>query len=158
MNYQYIFTHPWQSLTVLLLLATCVLAWFILDTRRKWNRVFGARARTPTNTLGDALQRLIALEKRVEDIAPRIATVEAISTIAVQKIGFMRFNPFEHTGGDQSFAIALLDRSNNGIVLSSLYTREGVRVYAKEIRGGASKHQLSREEQKVLEQAMNGGE
>ncbi len=85
---------------------------------------------------------------------PRVDALERIGNIAVQKVGFMRFNPFEHTGSDQSFAVALLDRQDNGLVLSSLYTREGVRVYAKEVQRGSSKHPLSEEEQKVLRQAM----
>ena len=75
--------------------------------------------------------------------------------MSVQKVGFLRFNPFQDTGGDNSFALALLDRENNGVILSSFYTREGVRIYAKQIENGASRQALSDEEKKVLEEALN---
>ena len=65
----------------------------------------------------------------------------------------MRFNPFEDTGGDQSFALALLDRENNGIIISSLYGREGTRVYAKAVDHGTPKHAISEEEREALERA-----
>ena len=74
--------------------------------------------------------------------------------MSIHKIGFLRFNPFPDMGGDYSFAAALLDRDNNGIVLSSLTMREGARLYAKEINKGVSPSPLSAEEKKVLESAM----
>ena len=52
---------------------------------------------------------------------------------AFQRVGLVRFNPFEDTGGNQSFALALLDAEGNGWVLSSLHARTGTRVYAKPI-------------------------
>mgnify|MGYP001564345562 FL=1 len=48
----------------------------------------------------------------------------------LQKIGFNRYNPFTDTGGDQSFSAALLDENGNGIVISSLHSRENTRLYA----------------------------
>jgi len=65
----------------------------------------------------------------------------------------VRFNPFEDVGGDQSFAIALLDQHGNGLVLSSLHNRAETRVYAKPIQAGRSEYTLSAEEQQALAQA-----
>lgn len=130
------------------------IAWLVFNFYRRWTGVFGRNAKTPDDVLQNVLQRTIRAEERLDAIEPRLETLEDIGKIAVQKVGFLRFNPFAHTGGDQSFAVALLDRDGNGVVLSSLYTREGVRVYAKEIRSGASKHPLSDEERDVVRQAM----
>ena len=58
----------------------------------------------------------------------------------------MRYNPFEETGGNQSFALALLDAKGDGWVLSSLHARPGTRVYAKAIGGGSIGRGLSEEE------------
>lgn len=132
------------------------LAWFLFDIHRKWRRMFGTRSTSSADILAEVLQRLMRIETKLTTLEPRLSAIEAIGEVAVQKIGFLRFNPFEHTGGDQSFALALLDRANSGVIISSLYTREGVRVYAKEVRNGASKHSLSEEEQRVLEQALRG--
>ena len=84
----------------------------------------------------------------------KIELLEKISAISVQKVGFKRYNPFTETGGDQSFTLLLLDRSDNGIALSSLYTREGVRMYGKRIEGGKPLHPLSEEEKNVLDEIV----
>ena len=81
--------------------------------------------------------------------------LQKICDISITKVGVVRFNPFKDTGGDQSFAIALLDSNNNGLVLSSLYTREGTRVYTKPIENGNSVYNLSDEEKKAIEKAIS---
>lgn len=73
---------------------------------------------------------------------------------AVQKVGMIRFNPFGEVGGNQSFAVALLDNSDSGVIILSLYSRDGVRVYAKPIEAGKSQYQLSKEEAEALQLAM----
>lgn len=107
------------------------------------------------NPQTDLLNRIVRIETRLEEIEPRFKTVEEISKISIQKVGFLRFNPFQDTGGDNSFVIAMLDRKNNGVLFSSLYTRGGVRIYGKQIKNGQSKHQLSEEEKKVMEDTIN---
>ena len=70
---------------------------------------------------------------------------------SIHKVGLLRFNPFREIGGDQSFSLALLDDSDSGAIISSLYSREGVRIYAKSIQNGvSSKHQLTEEEKQAI--------
>jgi len=76
----------------------------------------------------------------------------------IQKVGIIRFNPFSEIGGDQSFSVALLDGNDDGIVLTSFYTREGNRVYGKPIKQGESQYALSKEEIKAIEMAKKYGE
>jgi hypothetical protein len=72
----------------------------------------------------------------------------------IQKIGFVRFNPFPQTGGDQSFCLSLLDETDTGFVLSSLHSRDLTRFYAKTIKNGkADGYQLSKEERKAIQNA-----
>ena len=74
---------------------------------------------------------------------------------SIHKVGIIRFNPFGDIGGDQSFSVALLDGKNTGIVISSLHTKEGTRVYSKPIvKGEADKYVLTEEEKKVVKIAM----
>lgn len=68
----------------------------------------------------------------------------------VQKAGLVRFNPFADAGGNMSFSLALLDGYNNGIVVSSLHSREGTRIYGKPIRSGESEYTLTGEEQEAI--------
>lgn len=71
----------------------------------------------------------------------------------LQKIGLIRFNPFADAGGNISFAIALLDAKDNGIVISSLHGREGTRIYGKTVIGGESEHRLTDEEKQAIMRA-----
>lgn len=73
----------------------------------------------------------------------------------LQKVGLVRFNAFSDIGGDQSFALALLDGKDRGIIISSLYGRNEARVYAKPVESGKSSYPLSEEEQKALMLAAN---
>jgi uncharacterized protein DUF4446 len=72
----------------------------------------------------------------------------------IQHIGLVRFNPFEDTGSDQSFALALLDARHSGLVVSSLHGRESTRVFAKAISDGRSTHPLSDEEAAAIRVAL----
>ncbi len=83
----------------------------------------------------------------------RIKNLEDISQKTFQKIGIVRFNPFSEVGGNQSFVIALLDNKNNGFVISSLFFKDGNRVYAKTINQGKSDHKLSSEEEEAVARA-----
>ena len=69
-------------------------------------------------------------------------------------MGLVRFNPFEDTGGNQSFALALLDAHGDGVVVSSLHARTLTRVYGKAVAGGKSEAALSDEESEALRQAL----
>lgn len=72
----------------------------------------------------------------------------------IQKIGLIRFNPFVGTGGNQSFCLALLDGEDNGLVISSLHSRDTTRIYAKPIKKGKpAGYQLSTEETQAIKNA-----
>ena len=73
----------------------------------------------------------------------------------IQKVGIVRFNPYNDMGGDQSFALAVLDGLRNGVVISSLCSRSGTRIYAKTVMNGDGlDHPLSQEEQEAINKAM----
>jgi hypothetical protein len=73
--------------------------------------------------------------------------------LATQKVGLVRFNPFDDGGGNFSFSLALLDAHQNGMVITSMHGRQQNRVYAKKISGGRSENQLTDEEQEAINQA-----
>ena len=72
---------------------------------------------------------------------------------SLQHVGVVRFNPYHDTGGDYSFAVALLDAGGNGVLLSGLYHRDRCRVYAKPVRAWASTYTLTDEEREAIDQA-----
>lgn len=74
----------------------------------------------------------------------------------IQYMGIVRYNTFEDVGGDLSYAIALMDEEKNGVVINSLYYREGCYTYGKPILNGESDYQLSAEEQQAITKALAG--
>lgn len=100
------------------------------------------------------LQRIDGLSERVDALNKLHHELEALTERTIQKVGVVRYNPFSDTGGDQSFAIALLDAFGNGVVVSSLHSRTDTRVFAKPVQSGRSKYQLSDEEQDAIKKAL----
>ncbi len=90
---------------------------------------------------------------RGEQLAAHAERIYATLAHTVQGVGLVRFRAFQDTGGDQSFALALLDGSGDGLVLSALYGRGATRVYAKPVQGWASPKTLSEEEERAIAQA-----
>ena len=73
----------------------------------------------------------------------------------IQKVGLIRYNPFDEMGGNLCFALALLDGNDNGVVLNGIHSRTGSFTYAKPIEMGVSTYMLSEEELKAVEVAKN---
>ena len=73
---------------------------------------------------------------------------------ALTRVAMVRYRAFEDMGGDLSYAVAMLDAHNNGVVLSSVFGREGSQAYAKPIENGGSSYKLTEEEQQALREAM----
>ena len=91
-------------------------------------------------------------------IGEEIEAIQADARKHLQKIGFLRFNPFSDTGGNQSFCLCLLDNNNDGIVITSLHSRDQTRIYTKSIEAGFSKAQeLSKEEKQAVLMATRSG-
>lgn len=103
------------------------------------------------------IDKVYAVARELDDLAARSAVMEAAGRRAIQRVGLVRFNPFEDTGGNQSFALALIDAGGDGVIVSSLHSRTGTRVYAKSIYSGRSDGALSDEEAEALRLALGGG-
>jgi hypothetical protein len=100
-------------------------------------------------------EEIKALDKEIQELFEISNKIHQLSLLSIHKVEILRFNPFKDLGGDQSFAIALINGRDSGLIISSLHTREGTRVYAKPItKGKSEKYTLTEEEEKVLKQAM----
>ena len=102
------------------------------------------------------LDKVYSVARELDELSARSAIVETAGRRAIQRIGLVRFNPFEDTGGNQSFALALTDATGTGFIVSSLHTRTGTRVYAKAVSAGRSDGALSAEETAALRLAIEG--
>ena len=101
------------------------------------------------------MYRVDKVERQNAEISNQVETIENNVTNCVQKIGMVRYNAFKDVGSDLSFALALLDENNNGVVLNGIYAREMSNIYAKPIQNGKSTYVVSEEESQAIEKAMN---
>jgi hypothetical protein len=131
-----------------------------------WRRVSSLSARLSGLTRGEGgrsleavleahLRRVGEVDASVRSLDQRTTALEAQGRKAVQRIGLVRFNPFEDTGSNQSFALAMLDEDGDGVIVSSLHTRNATRVYVRPVSGGVAEKALSDEEAEALDQATS---
>jgi hypothetical protein len=104
--------------------------------------------------LGQHLERVRRVVRDLDDVSTRTTALERDVRQSLGRVGLVRYNPFDDTGGNQSFALAIVDASGDGFVVSSLHARAGTRVYAKAISRGRSEAALSDEESEALRQAL----
>ncbi|MEP6693460.1 MAG: DUF4446 family protein [Chloroflexota bacterium] len=154
---------PTLSLVVVALVAAVVVlglwvAWLQRSEatlRRRLRRVLPEGESGGVDEILDRqLKRIESLSERVDALNKLHHELEQLTQRTIQKVAVIRYNPFSDTGGDQSFAIALLDSLGNGVVLSSLHSRTDTRVFAKPVQSGRSKFQLSDEEQDAIKKAL----
>lgn len=95
------------------------------------------------------------VEKQDAEITNFCKNLDEDISKCIQKIGIVRYSAFKDTGSDLSFAVALLDEKNNGVVFNGIYSREMSNIYAKPVENGNSRYTLSNEEVVAIEKAVN---
>lgn len=130
--------------------------WRYFQLQKKYGQFLeGASAKKVEDLIKEYSKNVHDAQNKIDEMAGFVAQMHSNSKFSISKQALIRFNPFGDTGGNQSFVLALLDNNNNGVVLSSVHARTGTRVYAKEIRDGLSKYNLSDEETIALQKALD---
>lgn len=145
------------SFLLLFLIWNIFLHWQLLKLKKRNAILFsGNKIQNLEELLLSQAKTLKNLDKDIQELYSISNQINSLSFRALHKVGIVRFNPFKDVGGNQSFSVALLNGKNNGLTLSSLFTREGARIYAKPIVEGISKkHPLTKEEEKAIRIAMS---
>ena len=149
------------GVVALFIAVVALAAWFLLlqrseaRLRGRLRRILNEAGTTGLDEILDTqAKRIDALAQRVDTLATLHQELESAARLALQRVGVIRYNPFQDSGGDQSFALALLDHAGTGIVISSLHGRAETRIFAKHIENGRSTHSLSEEEQQAIRAAL----
>lgn len=96
---------------------------------------------------------LAAAQTTVERVSGRLDELEALAASDVSCAGFVRYNAFEDTGSDLSYALALLNRAGDGVVINSIYSREATRTYGQSVKSFKPAGNASEEELRAIELA-----
>ncbi len=145
---------PWMALAALLI--AVVALGLELGLRRRFVRLALGRNGSIEESLGILSREVKELREFRAELEKYLKLAETRLRGAVSGVGLVRFNPFEGKGqgGNQSFALALLDEHHDGVVFSTLYSRDRVGVYGKNVANGASTYDLTPEEKEAIEQAI----
>lgn len=145
-----------NTLLLILIAGIAVAIAFGLHTEWRVGRFMRGKS---GKTLEEAVVRSAAdIEKFKEfrkELETYLESVERRLERSVRGVGTVRFNPFRGTGdgGNQSFASVFLDAEGNGVVFSTLHTRERMSIFAKPLKGGKSEYALTGEEREAITQA-----
>ena len=110
------------------------------------------------DALGEIIAHLESVSRRLTGAEQQVEWLTCNYTRTVQKVGLVRFDRDAQVHGNLSFALALLDASDSGVIVTSLYSLEGCRIFVRPLRGGQTDHELFPEEQLALARAQGVAE
>lgn len=147
---------------VFVLVEAVVIFWLVILTFLVWKQNKFLISLFPKSGSRDIRKKFEEIIEVIEgfkgefsDLRVQIEKIRNQGLQHIQRVELLRYNPYNDTGGDQSFTICLLDSFGTGMVITSLHARSGTRVFGKEIvLGKSSKYQLSQEEELVIKKAM----
>ena len=149
-----LFVFVFLAMICILLLLIIGFFWLFIKIRtlqKRQNTLFGDKqSESAENILLRHAEELNTLDMEIQELFEISNKLHQLGQKGLHRIGFVRFNPFKDVGSNQSFSLALLDGKNNGVVVSSLHTRDASRVYAKPIENSTSPTPLTDEEKKAL--------
>ncbi|MBU0612171.1 DUF4446 family protein [Patescibacteria group bacterium] len=127
--------------------------WMVKTEKRLKKFFIGKKANDLEDTIGVLENDIAKLKSAKEKAELEITEINKKLRKSIRGLETVRFNPFPDQGSNQSFAIGMLNEDGDGVVVSSLYSRERMSVFAKPIKNGKSEHELTEEEERVLKRA-----
>ncbi|HRH26997.1 MAG TPA: DUF4446 family protein [Parcubacteria group bacterium] len=135
-----------------------ILLGYIIKLDRKLKKfLIGKDAKTLEDSILSAKENIEKLNIFQKEVIGHFTNVEKRLNRSVQAIETLRFNPFKGTGdgGNQSFSTALINQNGDGVILSSLYSRDRISVFSKPVVKFQSTFELTPEEVEVLNNSKN---
>jgi hypothetical protein len=132
-------------------LALVIILFWMIRTERRLKRFFlGKKGKDLEDTIEVLQGKISELEAARAALQNSTKDLDARVKSSIRSVEAIRFNPFPDQGGNQSFAVSMLNEEESGILLSSLYSRERMSVFAKPVKNGESEYDLTAEEKEVL--------
>ena len=135
-----------------LIAAVILLVAMVANQRARLNRLFiGKHGDDLEQAIVNLIENQYTADGNIDKLNEHLKNVERRLQRSIQNAQTIRFNPFPDQGGNQSFVTCLLNEHGDGVVISSLYSREKVNIYAKPVKHFVSDHELSQEEAQSIE-------
>lgn len=129
-------------------------AFWMIRTEKRLKKFFaGKKAKDLEENILVLEENISKLKSAKEKTETELLEINKKLKKSIRGIETLRFNPFPDQGSNQSFAVGMLNEEGDGVVFSSLYSRERMSIFAKPVKNGKSEYELTREEQEVLKKA-----
>lgn len=117
--------------------------------------LFSKKKKEEPQNFEEIMDEFKKIREQFDKLSQEMETLKKENLNDLKKIGLVRFNPFSELGSNQSFSLAIMDGQGNGIVVTSLFTRNENRVYGKPVKKGLSEYSLTDEEKEAIAIAQN---
>ncbi|MCX6751648.1 MAG: DUF4446 family protein [Candidatus Nomurabacteria bacterium] len=125
-----------------------------IRTEKRLKRFFaGKKAKDLEESIITLEENISKLKSAKENIEKELVEVNKKLKKSIRGLETIRFNPFPDQGSNQSFAVGMVNEDGDGVVFSSLYSRERMSIFAKPVKNGKSEYELTTEEKEVLKKA-----
>ena len=139
---------------ILILVLASIYAFWMINTEKRLKRFFiGKKGKDLEYTLVMLTEDIEKLKKAKENTEKELSSINAKLRKSIRGLETIRFNPFPDQGSNQSFAIGMLNEDGDGVVISSLYSRDRMSIFAKPVKNRNSEYELSEEEKNALKKA-----
>lgn len=147
-------TNEMLIIAVLAVLVLVLIGWIIRLEMRMRRAFRGRQSATLEEVISSLVSTSAELQKQDAAIQKTLANMDTRIKKSIRSVETVRFNPFRDSGGNHSFATAFVSENGDGVVLSSLYARDRVNIFAKPIKGNTSEFELTEEEKVALGRAQ----
>ena len=143
-------------LVIILLVTVIYLMYSVSKMKSRYRQMMtGVEGANLERMLIGHINEMKGVAEESKQIKQENKRLDKILQTATTRIGIVRFSAFADMGSDLSYAVAMLDAHNNGVLFSSIFAREDSRSYVKPIEAGHSTYKLTREEAEALDKAMS---
>ena len=147
------------ALSALVVILLILLIFTLIRTNKVFKRydyfMRGKDAESLEDMIVEIHSKMYSLQDQEMENRDRAKLLQIGMNNSYQKTGIVKYNAFDGMGGQSSFALALLDQNNSGIILNAMHSRQSCYLYIKQVISGQAESSLGAEEKAELERAMN---
>lgn len=138
-----------------LVLLFSLLVFWIVRLEVKLSKLLFGKSKSLDESFGILEKKLSSLEEFKDNTELHLKHLDKKASHAISGVETIRFNPYKGVGvgGNQSFATALVNENGDGVVISTLYSRENTSIFSKPIKKSASTYEMTAEEKEALDKA-----
>lgn len=138
-------------------LVILILFFWVIWLQNKLGKLLVGKSKNIDESINTLTKEIVSLNKFKASSLENTEKIDARLKKAILGVETIRFNPFKGTGsgGNQSFATALLNEEKNGVIISSMYARDHISIFSKPIKNMISEYELTNEEKEALKKAKD---